>query len=199
MGRKKPVKHTVHTKHPRYQTSEYDRGKGGRGACGGTRQFDGQGRRDFSTPLLKPTPNLKINPPSRRYVIKIIRSKDSKANPEFGLDKGDLYKKGDIIGIWSTPHTFKQAQKSKEQLEKISGEEVVIQKMKTPMWTSDLIPIQAPKTHKNTSYFPTRESAKLYAEANMLPTDRIIGYGRGYAIQKEASGRYFNVKTYSWM
>ncbi|MHA1286039.1 MAG: hypothetical protein ACTSPB_01425 [Candidatus Thorarchaeota archaeon] len=45
MGRKRksPRKHSVHTRHPRYNVLEYLRGKRGRGSCGGTPRFDGSG------------------------------------------------------------------------------------------------------------------------------------------------------------
>jgi len=36
MGRKRPVKHTVHTKHPRYNTSQYPRGRGQQTLGGGS-------------------------------------------------------------------------------------------------------------------------------------------------------------------
>ena len=40
MGRKRPVKHTVHTRHPKYNVPDYLRGKG---SCGGIPVMDGSG------------------------------------------------------------------------------------------------------------------------------------------------------------
>ncbi|MHA1286041.1 MAG: hypothetical protein ACTSPB_01435 [Candidatus Thorarchaeota archaeon] len=41
--RKPPKRHTVQTKHPRYNLPEYLRGRGGQGSCGGTPLRDGSG------------------------------------------------------------------------------------------------------------------------------------------------------------
>jgi len=46
------------------------------------------------------------------------------------------------------------------------------------------------KVHKGTYYFPSHVTAKQYAEENGFPTDRIVEYGRGHAIQLKVSGPY---------
>ena len=46
------------------------------------------------------------------------------------------------------------------------------------------------KTYKGIFYFPSRESAESYARKNGFPLNRIIAYGRGYAIQTKVSGPY---------
>lgn len=46
------------------------------------------------------------------------------------------------------------------------------------------------KTYKDTYYFPTYQAARTYAEVGMMPTNRIIEYGRGWAIQFHVSGPY---------
>lgn len=48
----------------------------------------------------------------------------------------------------------------------------------------------AMKTHKGTYYFTTRKEAKDWARANCWPTNRIIAYGLGYAVQSAESGNY---------
>jgi hypothetical protein len=45
-------------------------------------------------------------------------------------------------------------------------------------------------THKNIWYFPTFAAARSHATIHRLPTDRIIYYGRGWAIQYRAGGPY---------
>jgi len=45
-------------------------------------------------------------------------------------------------------------------------------------------------THKGVFYFTERESAHAWAVDNEWPTDRIIPYGLGYAVQACVSGRY---------
>lgn len=44
--------------------------------------------------------------------------------------------------------------------------------------------------YRGVYYFPTRADAFAYAVAQGAPTDRIIEYGRGFAIQLRASGPY---------
>lgn len=46
------------------------------------------------------------------------------------------------------------------------------------------------KTYQGIYYFTTYAEAKEYATDNALPTDRIIAYGRGWAIQLRISGPY---------
>ena len=41
-----------------------------------------------------------------------------------------------------------------------------------------------------TYYFPTRDAAIVFAQSIHAPTDRIIEYGRGFAIQWHKSGPY---------
>ena len=47
---------------------------------------------------------------------------------------------------------------------------------------------------KGIFYFPGYGAARTYAAANSLPADRIICYGRGWAIQRERSGPYWGPK-----
>lgn len=47
------------------------------------------------------------------------------------------------------------------------------------------------RTIRGITYWPTFEAARAYANAHGLPTDRIIAYQRGYAIQRERSGPYW--------
>jgi hypothetical protein len=49
-----------------------------------------------------------------------------------------------------------------------------------------------PHTSKGTTYWPTYQSAHAYATANNLPTNRIIAYTLGWAIQLRISGPYVN-------
>lgn len=48
----------------------------------------------------------------------------------------------------------------------------------------------APKVHKGVYYFRTFEDARDYALGRGYPTNRIIKYGRGWAIQAEPGGDY---------
>ena len=48
------------------------------------------------------------------------------------------------------------------------------------------------KTVKNTTYFESYYKARDYALQHSLPTDRIISYGLGWAIQKHISGPYWS-------
>ena len=51
-------------------------------------------------------------------------------------------------------------------------------------------------THKGIYYFPTYESARNYAREHGAPTNRIISYGRGWAIQLHVSGPYVGPNVY---
>lgn len=46
------------------------------------------------------------------------------------------------------------------------------------------------RVHRNTFYFPSSAEARAYAVANNWPTNRIIEYTRGWAIQIKVSGPY---------
>ena len=46
------------------------------------------------------------------------------------------------------------------------------------------------KVFKGTYYFPDYQSARSYAQSQGLPTDRIISYERGWAVQLRVSGPY---------
>ena len=46
------------------------------------------------------------------------------------------------------------------------------------------------KTYKDIFYFPTFDTARQYANRFGYPTDRIIAYTRGWAIQLRVSGPY---------
>ena len=48
----------------------------------------------------------------------------------------------------------------------------------------------SPKTVKGVFYFKSEKEAKAWAEDNGWPTDRIVQYDRGYAIQSGKSGNY---------
>ena len=52
------------------------------------------------------------------------------------------------------------------------------------------------KTVRGTTYFPTFQDARNFASEHTLPTDRIIEYGKGWAIQLRVSGPYFNAKNH---
>jgi hypothetical protein len=52
------------------------------------------------------------------------------------------------------------------------------------------------KTYKGDYYFPTYQAARAYALAHRYPTDRIISYGRGWAIQLYVSGPYVGPDTH---
>lgn len=54
------------------------------------------------------------------------------------------------------------------------------------------------KTYKTVTYWKTFTDALNYALANDLPTDRIIKYQKGYAIQRYVSGPYYNEKAKKW-
>ena len=45
-------------------------------------------------------------------------------------------------------------------------------------------------THKGIHYFRTYELARAYAVAHGMPTDRLIHYTLGWAIQLRVSGPY---------
>lgn len=51
------------------------------------------------------------------------------------------------------------------------------------------------KTRKGIYYFPSYESARDYAIAHGAPTDRIIPYELGWAIQLRVSGPYVGYLT----
>lgn len=46
------------------------------------------------------------------------------------------------------------------------------------------------RIHKGIYYFSSYENARAFAEAGGYPTDRIISYGLGWAIQLRVSGPY---------
>ena len=52
------------------------------------------------------------------------------------------------------------------------------------------------RTRKGVDYFPSFESARSYAQANHFPTDRIISYEVGWAIQLYVSGPYVGPQTF---
>lgn len=52
-------------------------------------------------------------------------------------------------------------------------------------------PLENPRTRKGTYYFSTFQEARAFAQERRLPTDRIIPYELGWAIQREISGPYF--------
>ena len=54
------------------------------------------------------------------------------------------------------------------------------------------------KTHKGATYFPSFPIARDYAEEHGLPANRIIEYGRGWAIQLRVSGPYYNADKARW-
>ena len=54
------------------------------------------------------------------------------------------------------------------------------------------------QTVNGVTYWRNRDSAQGYALAHGLPVDRIIHYGRGYAIQSRASGPYWNAEALAW-
>ncbi len=45
-------------------------------------------------------------------------------------------------------------------------------------------------THKGIFYFPTWQDAKVYAVSIFAPTDRILSFDKGWAIQWHKSGPY---------
>lgn len=51
------------------------------------------------------------------------------------------------------------------------------------------------KVYKGDYYFPSFEEARSYAIEHGFPTDRIISYGRGWAIQLYVSGPYVGPDT----
>ena len=51
------------------------------------------------------------------------------------------------------------------------------------------------KTFKGVFYFSGYTAAKDYAQNHSFPTDRIISFGRGAAIQLRVSGPYVGPKT----
>ena len=50
------------------------------------------------------------------------------------------------------------------------------------------------RVSKGIYYFPNYTDARDYADARHWPTDRIIAYGLGWAIQKCVSGDYYGPK-----
>ena len=54
------------------------------------------------------------------------------------------------------------------------------------------------KTYRGVTYWPTYDSAIAYANGHNLPVDRLIEYGRGWAIQKCVSGPYWNAVKEVW-
>lgn len=50
-------------------------------------------------------------------------------------------------------------------------------------------------TSKGIYYFPHYRAAHDYAESNQFPTDRIMHYGLGWAIQLYVSGPYVGTKA----
>jgi hypothetical protein len=49
-------------------------------------------------------------------------------------------------------------------------------------------------THREVTYWESYVLARDYAREHGHPTDRIIYYGRGWAIQLRVSGPYVNAK-----
>lgn len=54
------------------------------------------------------------------------------------------------------------------------------------------------RTVKGVTYFGGYTTARQYALDAGLPTDRIIAYGLGWAIQREKSGPYWNAEIQGW-
>jgi hypothetical protein len=50
------------------------------------------------------------------------------------------------------------------------------------------------KLRRDIWYWPSYETARAFAEANDLPTDRIISYQAGWAIQYRKSGPYVSAE-----
>jgi hypothetical protein len=50
-------------------------------------------------------------------------------------------------------------------------------------------------THRGIYYFPSFSDAFRYAQQVGAPTDRIIAYERGYAIQLHVSGPYVGAQS----
>lgn len=53
-------------------------------------------------------------------------------------------------------------------------------------------------TYQGVTYFIDYKSAYDYAVKNNLPTERIIEYTRGFAIQSRKSGPYYNIELKSF-
>jgi hypothetical protein len=49
------------------------------------------------------------------------------------------------------------------------------------------------RNHKGIFYFPTYEAARVYADYRGYPSDRIIKYDLGWAIQLRVSGPYVGI------
>ena len=47
-----------------------------------------------------------------------------------------------------------------------------------------------PRQYKGIYYFASQDDATIWAKQNDWPTDRIIEYGRGFAVQAGPSGNY---------
>jgi hypothetical protein len=60
-----------------------------------------------------------------------------------------------------------------------------------PLWRSGKG--DAPQTVKETTYFKSYTDAANYAKAHNLPTDRILNFQRGWAIQFYVSGPYVDI------
>lgn len=58
--------------------------------------------------------------------------------------------------------------------------------------------LPAIETHNGVTYWRERSACLEYATRNGLPTDRLIAYGRGYAIQKRISGPYWDAVKRKW-
>jgi hypothetical protein len=52
-----------------------------------------------------------------------------------------------------------------------------------------------PKLRKGVYYFESFQAARSHAESNGLPTDRIIPYQIGWAIQLKVSGPYAGIES----
>jgi hypothetical protein len=54
------------------------------------------------------------------------------------------------------------------------------------------------ETHKGITYFRDWGAARLEANANGMPLARLVYYLRGWAIQRERSGPYWNADAKAW-
>lgn len=52
--------------------------------------------------------------------------------------------------------------------------------------------------YQGVTYFINYKTAYDYAVKHNLPTERIIEYMRGFAIQSNVSGAYYNIETNSF-
>jgi len=192
--RRKSIVHTVHTKHPRYNTSSYSRGSRQ------TTQQTTPPSRKWARDDWWEHGDVKryLNTPEGDIISIVTGNVNVSKRNRLGID-GEMRV---VIGTeaFSIPVSLRVvSRKSDTEIIRIAERRYDdIQRHKKSSSSKTKIDLKKVKTYRGNSYFPTSAMAQDYALEHGLPTHRIIHYKRGYAIQKKKSGAYWDVKKKQW-